>query len=1017
MNIPGYASQQGMQIPQVQAAPPPAIALRTHAEEPNKTQEGMKQMGQAIYGAAAQKLAAEKDGGGVDLRDSMKVGQTPITPEQVPPPPLSTTVTPRPTEQVNAPTATQLGTNPVDQPATPPQGTVKGGFTDDAGTPVAGGIPTVSGTPGLVGAVPPPTPNPTVAPVSSEGGRDRNTQDYGTRQDGTPKGDGYLGPIRTRGGEVMTELTVGVNINGREVDIPLLVPTLNQMQVDWLANNPGVPPDQIPPGIIDAAIAHAEPLVAQGLSPFAPTGETASRSRIAPVSPSVATTPESFDLRNARPADVAPPATTDEFTNWAMGAAEPQATDKQTEDRVPVLAREGRIGQANLRQSDIATPEGALRLQMSEPGPNGEIQIILPTQPPQVLFTVNDEAAATTALTNMQKAYQTGGIAQLLSVSEPDANGRYRLVVNQSDTTGRHYGIYNSQEAAEAALRALESAGRNNGIPTLAPLRTGQNPIEMLRQSPSAVMGASDEQRAVDDRILQLQTQLKNTQNPGARAALEASIKLLQDRRANAGQVMRGETEAMNANIDRIQTRLAEVATELQNPNLTAEQRTALTEEMRRLTTEGGRTPDGGVVRRNVLTEPVAPPAGKKDDPFRLHQGAVVDSEGRLVTDPAKLEQALDSSPRLVRDIAVAEINKKLKTETDPVERARLRRAAAEAEIDYLDNRPRDKKRGWKDFFLGLGLGALKGMATGDWRSLVVGAVTGGVGTLVDPDFEQKLMDAMIRRPRAEKALERAMAGEKTATDAREADAEAAAKRATTDKTLFDIERGLAAEDRAEREQATRDLNASLEINDKWIRFKAGQELTDVEVEELFNETGVRVPAFTSITRLELITLDENGTQGTWNPATGKIEVMLDPKTGKPLRNPAKALVPVQGPNGATYFVPPSTAFKENEADKRADKKAASGGGKKKSEADETGLTPTQKANRIRTLNAKKITLEAQIDAANAKIQRLDPNNRGALAISQRDLAEYRAAETARRNAQSALSGIDYELDVLGANQ
>jgi hypothetical protein len=49
---------------------------------------------------------------------------------------------------------------------------------------------------------------------------DRDKSSYGLRNDGiTQKGSGFLGKIPTHDGKVMTELSIGVNINGKEIDI------------------------------------------------------------------------------------------------------------------------------------------------------------------------------------------------------------------------------------------------------------------------------------------------------------------------------------------------------------------------------------------------------------------------------------------------------------------------------------------------------------------------------------------------------------------------------------------------------------------------------------------------------------------------------------------------------------------------------------------------------------------------------------------------------------------------------
>jgi len=96
--------------------------------------------------------------------------------------------------------------------------------------------------------------------------------DYGLREDGTPKGMGYFGPIKRPDGKVSTELSIGVNIDGKETLIPTLVPTLTADQRDYLINFEGRPQD-LDPAIVDIAVAHARERIAAGKSPFAQPGE------------------------------------------------------------------------------------------------------------------------------------------------------------------------------------------------------------------------------------------------------------------------------------------------------------------------------------------------------------------------------------------------------------------------------------------------------------------------------------------------------------------------------------------------------------------------------------------------------------------------------------------------------------------------------------------------------------------------------------------------------------------------
>lgn len=100
-----------------------------------------------------------------------------------------------------------------------------------------------------------------------------NRQSWDRRADGSPKGDGFFGVIQRPDGTVSSEISVGVNIDGKEVEIPTLVPTLTPEERDWLINNDISDPSKIPPAIIQKAVDHARPRLAAGQSPFAQPGE------------------------------------------------------------------------------------------------------------------------------------------------------------------------------------------------------------------------------------------------------------------------------------------------------------------------------------------------------------------------------------------------------------------------------------------------------------------------------------------------------------------------------------------------------------------------------------------------------------------------------------------------------------------------------------------------------------------------------------------------------------------------
>ena len=97
----------------------------------------------------------------------------------------------------------------------------------------------------------------------------RATADFGRRQDGTAKGNGFLGVLRRPDGNVSTEISIGVNIGGKEMDIPTLVPTLTQDEVKHLLAN-GEPTRSI----VQKAVDHAKARLAAGRSVFAGLDES-----------------------------------------------------------------------------------------------------------------------------------------------------------------------------------------------------------------------------------------------------------------------------------------------------------------------------------------------------------------------------------------------------------------------------------------------------------------------------------------------------------------------------------------------------------------------------------------------------------------------------------------------------------------------------------------------------------------------------------------------------------------------
>ena len=77
------------------------------------------------------------------------------------------------------------------------------------------------------------------------------------------KGPGFLGTLKRPNGKVSTEISIGVSINGKETEIPTLVPTLTPGEIDLLLS--GAKPTD---GIIGKAVEHAMDRMSRKLSPF-----------------------------------------------------------------------------------------------------------------------------------------------------------------------------------------------------------------------------------------------------------------------------------------------------------------------------------------------------------------------------------------------------------------------------------------------------------------------------------------------------------------------------------------------------------------------------------------------------------------------------------------------------------------------------------------------------------------------------------------------------------------------------
>lgn len=100
-----------------------------------------------------------------------------------------------------------------------------------------------------------------------------NEANWQKREDGTSKGHGFLGLLKRPDGRVSSEISIGTEINGKEVEIPTMIPTLSQKELDYLMTHS---PDSrtLPTSIIHKAVEFAKRRIAAGKSPFASASES-----------------------------------------------------------------------------------------------------------------------------------------------------------------------------------------------------------------------------------------------------------------------------------------------------------------------------------------------------------------------------------------------------------------------------------------------------------------------------------------------------------------------------------------------------------------------------------------------------------------------------------------------------------------------------------------------------------------------------------------------------------------------
>lgn len=97
---------------------------------------------------------------------------------------------------------------------------------------------------------------------------------YGNRPDGTPKGAGYFGEIANPylpPGNFSGEKTIGINLGGKDISIPTLVPTLTTQEIRAVLQAKDA--KDIPEPIVRKAVEHAKLRMQQGKPIYATPDE------------------------------------------------------------------------------------------------------------------------------------------------------------------------------------------------------------------------------------------------------------------------------------------------------------------------------------------------------------------------------------------------------------------------------------------------------------------------------------------------------------------------------------------------------------------------------------------------------------------------------------------------------------------------------------------------------------------------------------------------------------------------
>jgi hypothetical protein len=110
------------------------------------------------------------------------------------------------------------------------------------------------------------------------GSKNKGEPDDSLRPDGTKKDVGFLGVLQNSDGSHSTEYSVGVEIDGKEFDLPTLVPTLTQAEVGMMTNDIIPNNKPVPEPIMQKAVDHAKMRIKAGKSPFFSSDEKSTSS-------------------------------------------------------------------------------------------------------------------------------------------------------------------------------------------------------------------------------------------------------------------------------------------------------------------------------------------------------------------------------------------------------------------------------------------------------------------------------------------------------------------------------------------------------------------------------------------------------------------------------------------------------------------------------------------------------------------------------------------------------------------